>query len=104
MVVDADVDLAFDPEQVGILCDRLAGEILRAARTNPEALRDLRFDARDLLGCTNAWLGGCRAERVPTFPEEAYDAPEDLAAGLRKLAAYLFELADQPEARGSDDG
>ena len=88
------VDPAFDPEQAGIVCDRLAGELLRAARANPEALRNLRLDARDLLACTNAWLDRHQASRVPTFPEEAYDTPQILASGLRQLADYLLEIAE----------
>ena len=88
------IDTAFDPEQAGIVCDRLAMELERAAHANPEALRTLRLDARDLLACTSAWLDGHQPGRVPTFPEEAYDAPARLAAGLRQLADYLLELAE----------
>jgi hypothetical protein len=87
-------DPAFDPEQAGIVCDRLAGELLRAAHANPDALRSLRLDARDLLACTSAWLDRRQACRVPTFPEEVYDTPQTLASGLRELAEYLLELAE----------
>lgn len=91
------IDPPFDPEQAGIVCDRLAGELLRAVHANPEALRSLRLDARDLLACTRAWLARCQASRVPTFPEEAYDTPQTLASGLRDLANFLLDLAEQHE-------
>jgi hypothetical protein len=99
MVLAGGVDPTFDAEQAGIVCDRLAGEILDAARVNPDELRSLRLDARDLFGCTSAWLDRHGAARVPTFPEEAYDTPERLASGLRELSAYLLELADQLESK-----
>lgn len=90
----ASFDSVFDPEQAGIVCDRLAQELLRTAPDDTEVLRALSLDARMLLACESVWLNGSGAASVSRFLELHPDSPGALAHALLALAKSLFELAE----------
>jgi hypothetical protein len=85
-----------DPEQAGILLDRLACEIARAVLKNPQALPELRRDAQELLFCLDPLLTaevGATAMAVHTaaWGEDA----SALAHTLEELACFLLDRAER---------
>lgn len=86
-------------EQAGIIVDRLATEIERAALNNPQALPDLQEDARQLLAHLEDTLGGGAGEIAIRRRDIAPSG--DLDAFVRKLRDLAEELLDLAESRGS---
>ena len=87
---------SYDPEQAGILLDRLAGELVRASLKNPRALPDLRRDARELLICLDPWL----TDQASAVSAAAHDVARGgnvsvLAEHLEELASILLDLAER---------
>jgi hypothetical protein len=94
-----------DPEQAGILLDRLACELVRASLKNPEALPDLRRDARELLFCLDPLFTDEAGARTVIAHEEAWrDDVTALAQSLEALASILLDRAEReltdPSATG----
>jgi hypothetical protein len=92
------LDPQFDPEQAGIILDRLAGELRRAMVCNPDGVASVVEDSWQVLACTEAWLERERSDLARLAARVALASdPDALAGGLRQLAERLLELVDERE-------
>lgn len=106
-VDEAQLEPACDPEQAGIIVDRLATELERAELANPQAVPGLQEDARELLAYLEAWLAREPSELAAGVQNISQSGDIDvLVRNLRQLAEQLLELADRQigkqETSGSD--
>jgi len=87
----------FDPEQAGIILDRLAGELVRTAVPDP-ASTGLQRDAREFLRFLRVALSDQNSDLAFAVPRLNQDLPPDaLAAILRELAERLLDMAEERE-------
>lgn len=96
------VGARLDPEQAGIILDRLAGELLLAATENPPALAALRDDARRLLAILRPLLAERAADPAAAHITSVTD-PSVVAVELRMLAERLLALAECSELEPPED-
>src|SRR5688500_2314086 len=90
----------FDPEEAGIMLDRLAIELLHAHAEVPEAVPALKRDAWQLLLCAAAWLSAPIEPDNPILVEQCVEADTAvlaLARTLQEIADHLLVLAELVE-------
>lgn len=93
---ETQLESACDPEQAGIMVDRLATELQRAELANPQALPALIEDARQLLTYLGDWLLREPNDLAVNLRNITPSGDiEVLVQNLRCLAEELFELADR---------
>jgi hypothetical protein len=83
-----------DPEQTGIILDRLAKDLEHAARRNPATAAELRAEAERFLLGIDDWLARVHGELAMAARGVRTADVDVLASDLRALAERLFDLAD----------
>jgi hypothetical protein len=91
---------SFDPEEAGIMLDRLAIELAHALAKNPGAVAALQSEADELLGCVGAWLAKTDTDSLPMSARLVASElePSELAQTLRELGHDLLALAEIADA------
>lgn len=93
---------AFDPEEVGIMLDRLASELVHAQAKNPPAVPNLKQDALELLSWTGGWFTTCIEPDHRAIDLQVTATVEEslaIAQALRDVADQLLLLAEIAENR-----
>jgi hypothetical protein len=86
----------FDPEEAGIMLDRLGIELAHAIAKNPGAVPALQNEADELLDYVGSWLARTDPDQLP-MPARLVASelePSELAQTLRELGHDLLILAE----------